>query len=159
MLLKLINILVEVLQEILKLQPEMNADAKPMFLVNGVSPLPFSSGWTGRMWREMDIQGMVKTQRHQKHSVLIIINSRLSGDQKLWHDTVEVKSMLFANIFPEKSWSGGLQNQKKSGFYVKQRWMKKLEEDRQEWDKCVSSFTVKQSCSILLNDRSSWGLI
>lgn len=83
MLLKLINILVEVLQEILKLQPEMNADAKPMFLVNGVSPLPFSSGWTGRMWREMDIQGMVKTQRHQKHSVLIIINSRLPGDQKL----------------------------------------------------------------------------
>lgn len=46
----------------------MNTDAKPMFLVNGVSPLPFSSGWTGRICREMDIQGMVKTQRHQKHS-------------------------------------------------------------------------------------------
>lgn len=57
---------------------KLNADAKPMFLVNGVSPLPFSSGRTGRIWREMDIQGMVKTQRHQKHSVLIINNSRLS---------------------------------------------------------------------------------
>lgn len=46
---------------------KMNTDAKPMFLVNGVSPLPFSSGCTGRICREMDIQGMVKTQRHNKH--------------------------------------------------------------------------------------------
>lgn len=54
----------------------MNTDAKPMFLVNGVSPLPFSSGWTGRICREMDIQGMVKTQRNQKHSELQMINSQ-----------------------------------------------------------------------------------
>lgn len=79
----------------------MKTDAKPMFLVNGVSPLPFSSGWTGRICREMDIQGMVKTQRHQKHSVLIIVNSWLwlSGDKKLWHVMVVLKfrSSSFTN--------------------------------------------------------------
>lgn len=66
MSLRLMNILVEILKET---AAKMKTDAKPMFLVvNGVSPLPFSSGWTGRICREMDIQGMVKTQRHQKHS-------------------------------------------------------------------------------------------
>lgn len=71
----------------------MNTDAKLMFLVNGVSPLPFSSGWTEGTGREMDIQGMVKTQRHQKHSVLIIIKSRLrsSGNKKIWHVMVILK--------------------------------------------------------------------
>lgn len=76
-----------------KTAAKMNTDAKLMFLVNGISPLPFSSGWTGRICRETDIQGMVKTQCHQKHSALIIINSPqwLSGDKEVWRVTMVPK--------------------------------------------------------------------
>lgn len=72
----------------------MNTDAKPMFLVNGVSPLPFSSGWTEEISRKTDIQGMVKTQRHEIHSVLINISSCLwlSGDRKMWHVIIVLRS-------------------------------------------------------------------
>lgn len=98
MLLQLINILVRLEERKPKTAAKMKTDAKPTFVVNRVSPLPFSSGRSGRKrtYREWSKHNAIKNTQCSASTVQL---------QQGGADTNTEQTQQLARSTPPLYWS------------------------------------------------------